>query len=124
MVTSAEQTIKALFAGSYGRRLFFPGVQDLDRFRYFIGRNTLSERIHLIHHLGETDSLRGADPFKLQPFGTNAQFGHLLAHFHDPFFRPVIRIDVVTVADVAAAYKDDRSPQPETFPDELFVHPA
>ncbi len=104
--------------------LFFSGLQDPDRFRYLIGRDAFPERIHLIHHLGETDSFRGADPFKLESLGTNAQLGHLLAHFHDPFFRPVVRVDIMTVADMAAAYKDHGSTQPETFPDELFIHPT
>ncbi len=60
-------------------------------------------KTNLFHFLGKTDALCGTDPFQLQPFGADSHLAHFLADTVDALFGPVVGIDKVTVADMAAA---------------------
>ena len=99
-------------------------LEDAQRPGDFIRGNTFPDVFHALHDLLEAKTFRSADPLQTQPLGTQAEFLHLLPYPFDAPFRPVVGVDVVAVADMAAGNHDYRSPPFEGTPDELFVHPG
>lgn len=104
--------------------LFLAILEYFDGFGNLLGRHALAQGLHALHELGETRAFGGADPFELQPFGTNPQPLHLAVHLLHPLFCPMVGVDVVTVADMASADQNDRSALRKSLPDEFVVYAA
>ena len=99
-------------------------LEDAQRPGDFFRRDAFSDFLHALHDLLEAKTFRSADPLQTQPLGMQAEFLHLLPDSLDTPLRPVVGVDVVAVADMAAGNQDYRSPPFEGTPDELFVHPG
>ena len=91
---------------------------------YLLWRDLLPHLLQLAHNLGEPRALGSADPFQLQPLGTDSQLLHTSPQPLDTAFSPVIGVDIMAVVDVAARDQYQGSALLEGVEDEFLGYPS